>query len=134
MGFQKKPSIDFIHHKDRILPTTSTCDVILHLPTRHRNNFKEMMVLGNDGFGGVGFTHQYYANACMHFIFTELLLASTKLGLLETIDNHFITNCHCTNSSYLKSICLHNKQRKVSGLSHPVVPRSQVHFSFDTVH
>ena len=59
LGFEKPPTIIFVHNKTRILPTASTCDVELRLPTTHGKDyqkFKEVMVMalgGNDGFGGV---------------------------------------------------------------------------------
>ena len=59
LGFQKPPILTFVHNKTRVLPTASTCDVELRLPTVHGGNyekFKEMMVMaicGHNGFGGI---------------------------------------------------------------------------------
>ena len=55
-GWPKKPTLDFLHD-DTILPTSSTCSLVLRLPTVHKSygSFKDAMVLGiksNDGFGG----------------------------------------------------------------------------------
>ena len=58
-GFPKEPSLVFDHAKAAILPTASTCDIALRLPTVHGREywkFKECMLLGikgHDGFGGV---------------------------------------------------------------------------------
>ena len=59
LGFEKSPNVVFIHTEGRCLPTASTCDIQLRLPTIHGSNyqrFKEMMVMAlksHDGFGGV---------------------------------------------------------------------------------
>ena len=59
LGFDKSPTVVFVQNEARILPTASTCDLTLRLPTAHGanyNRFKEMMVMalkGHDGFGGV---------------------------------------------------------------------------------
>ena len=54
-GWPKKPKIEFI--PDALLPTSSTCSLILRLPTVHKNyeQFKNVLILAlrsNDGFGG----------------------------------------------------------------------------------
>ena len=55
----KSPTVVFVQNEARILPTASTCDLTLRLPTAHGANyspFKEMMVIalkGHDGSGGV---------------------------------------------------------------------------------
>ena len=54
-GWPKKPTIEFIH--DAILPSSSTCSLILRLPAVHQTHaaFKDALILGiknNDGFGG----------------------------------------------------------------------------------
>ena len=51
----QKPTIEFIH--DAILPTSSTCSLIIRLPTVHKTytSFRDALILGlksNDGFGG----------------------------------------------------------------------------------
>jgi hypothetical protein len=56
LGFDEQPSIFFLN--DEILPSASTCDLILRLPICHDNygSFKESMLLGflgNDGFGNL---------------------------------------------------------------------------------
>ena len=56
MDWTKQPCLEFIHDGS-VLPTSSTCSLILRLPTVHSTykNFKESMLLGvkgNDGFGG----------------------------------------------------------------------------------
>ena len=54
LGFEKSPNVVC-----RCLPTASTCDIQLRLPTIHGSNyqrFKEMMVMAlksHDGFGGI---------------------------------------------------------------------------------
>ena len=59
LGFGKSPSIVFVHTEGRILPTASTCEIQLRLPTAHGSDyqrFKEMMIMAlksHDGFGGV---------------------------------------------------------------------------------
>ena len=58
IGFDKKPTMIFLHHKNAVLPTASTCDLELRLPAIHKTYeaFRDAMVLGikgNDGFGGV---------------------------------------------------------------------------------
>ena len=55
-GWPKKPTLEFLHD-NTILPTSSTCSLILRLPIVHTSSemFKNAMVLsikGNDGFGG----------------------------------------------------------------------------------
>jgi len=57
-GFGKQCSLEFLHSASALLPTSSTCEVVLRLPTCHSNysTFKEMMMLGvkgHDGFGRV---------------------------------------------------------------------------------
>ena len=52
------PSLVFLHDDKQVLPTASTCNLELRLPTRHGNfnRFKDAMVLavkGHDGFGEV---------------------------------------------------------------------------------
>ncbi len=58
LGFQKQPSLVFLHGDSAKLPTASTCDLQLRLPANHKDfeAFKEAILLGvkgNDGFGGV---------------------------------------------------------------------------------
>ena len=58
MGFHTKPTVQFLHDPQAILPTASTCSLELRLPTCYRlqEDFSDRMllgVLGNDGFGGV---------------------------------------------------------------------------------
>ena len=59
LGYENSPTLEFVHNETKVLPTASTCDVQLRLPTTHGNNyqkFKEMMmmaILGHDGFGGI---------------------------------------------------------------------------------
>ena len=48
----------FLYAQSALLPTASTCELQLRLPTAHKKyeHFQEYMVLGikdNDGFGGV---------------------------------------------------------------------------------
>lgn len=56
LGFNKKPTLSFIHG---ILATSSTCDIQLRLPLEHGSDyskFRDAMLLsihGHDGFGGV---------------------------------------------------------------------------------
>ena len=57
MGFDRHPTLHFIHDDERKLPTSSTCDLQMRIPTCHPDydEFKKYMVLGligNDGFGG----------------------------------------------------------------------------------
>ena len=57
-GFGKSGSLEFLHGPEAILPTSSTCDITLRIPTclSDYDTFKEMMtlgMLGHDGFGGV---------------------------------------------------------------------------------
>lgn len=59
LGFGKDIKIEFLDNPKAILPTASTCDLILRIPTAHGEDFasfSENMVLalkGNDGFGAV---------------------------------------------------------------------------------
>lgn len=58
MGFSQHPTLVFLHQPNEILPTSSTCDLQLRIPTcfDQYEKFKEYMMLGlkgNDGFGGV---------------------------------------------------------------------------------
>lgn len=58
IGFEKQPSIFFLHGSTNIFATSSTCDIHLRLPTKHQDykSFREAMVMSlkdNDGFGGV---------------------------------------------------------------------------------
>ncbi len=58
LGFERQPQLDFLHDPLAILPTASTCDLILRIPTSHSEyeKFQEHMILGligNDGFGAV---------------------------------------------------------------------------------
>ena len=58
VGFAIDPSVTFLYAPSALLPTASTCDLQLRLPTPHKeyDNFQEYMLLGikgNDGFGGV---------------------------------------------------------------------------------
>ena len=57
MGFDRHPTPHFLHEAKEVLPTASTCDIQLRIPTCHTeyDQFREYMVLGmksNDGFGG----------------------------------------------------------------------------------
>jgi len=57
-GFGKPDSLEFLHSTDAVLPTSSTCDITLRIPTcfSEYDIFKDMMtlgMLGHDGFGGV---------------------------------------------------------------------------------
>lgn len=57
-GFGKPGSLEFLHSTDAVLPTSSTCDITLRIPTcfSEYDIFKDMMtlgMLGHDGFGGV---------------------------------------------------------------------------------
>lgn len=57
LGFGRLGRIEFLG-QGRNLATSSTCDIILRLPTLHDTyeSFKEAMILAlknNDGFGGV---------------------------------------------------------------------------------
>ena len=56
LGFPTQPDLEFLD-LGAILPTASTCSLLLRLPVCHSNydNFKDAMMLavhGNDGFGG----------------------------------------------------------------------------------
>lgn len=63
LGFGRTPKVEFLPVQDqfgaRKFATSSTCDIILRLPTYHGNNyesFKDAMIMSlkdNDGFGGV---------------------------------------------------------------------------------
>ena len=58
IGFEQQPTLGFLLSKEAILPTSSTCDLTLRIPTVHSDyhHFREYMllgILGNDGFGGV---------------------------------------------------------------------------------
>lgn len=58
VGFVEEPSLVFLYSESSTLPTSSTCDVTLRLPTTHKEygRFKQYMLLGimgHDGFGGV---------------------------------------------------------------------------------
>ena len=55
-GFHRTPVIEFQHDHSAILPTASTCEISIHIPTciTDYQLFKDNMVLalkGNDGFG-----------------------------------------------------------------------------------
>ena len=55
-GFHPTPSVHFIHDESAILPTASTCEISIRIPTAVRDYdlFKDNMILalkGNDGFG-----------------------------------------------------------------------------------
>lgn len=57
-GFGKQCSLEFLHSTNALLPTSSTYELILRIPTCHSNysTFKKMMTLGvkgHDGFGRV---------------------------------------------------------------------------------
>jgi len=57
LGFNKSAHLNFLHGKE-ILATSSTCDLILRLPTCHDDYavFKDKMIdsiCGHDGFGRV---------------------------------------------------------------------------------
>ena len=58
LGFDRRPSIVFLHDPTAILPTASTCALQLRLPTcfKEYTSFREHMELAlksNDGFGAV---------------------------------------------------------------------------------
>ena len=58
IGFKKNPTLEFTHTMTETLPTASTCDLILRLPTVHEcyEDFRQFMIpglFGHDGFGGV---------------------------------------------------------------------------------
>ena len=59
LGFSGKPKLVFLETPTEKLPTASTCDLHLRIPTVHGdsfNAFKEWMelgILGNCGFGEV---------------------------------------------------------------------------------
>ena len=50
-GFCSVPSINFLLSKSELLPTASTCDLTIRLPTSHKDyrKFTEYMVLGVRG-------------------------------------------------------------------------------------
>lgn len=58
-GFHRAPVIEFQHDHSAILPTASTCEISIHIPTYITDYqlFKDNMVFlalkGNDGFGFV---------------------------------------------------------------------------------
>ena len=57
-GFGDTSPLLIFLHENQVLPTASTCDLQLRLPTMHADftKFKDAMVLGiksNDGFGEV---------------------------------------------------------------------------------
>lgn len=60
LGFHPSPTLEFVHDTGAKLATSSTCDLVLRIPTCFgADEFSEftewmaMSVLGNDGFGGV---------------------------------------------------------------------------------
>lgn len=59
LGFDRQPTITFLHHPEKgKLPTASACDIQLRLPAVYKeySGFRDAMILGllgNDGFGGV---------------------------------------------------------------------------------
>ena len=58
VGFIEEPKLIFLYSVSSTLPTSSTCDITLRLPTTHQEYdcFKQYMLLGikgHDGFGGV---------------------------------------------------------------------------------
>ena len=59
LGFDKDCSVTFLHDPAAKLATSSTCYLVLRLPTSHGEDyksFKEAFVMSlkdNDGFGGV---------------------------------------------------------------------------------
>ena len=58
LGFDVKPTLGFVNFSTATLPTASTCDLQLRLPSVYKDycKFKDAMILGlkgNDGFGGV---------------------------------------------------------------------------------
>ena len=58
VGFAKDPFVIFLYSQLDLLPTASTCDIQLRLPTAHKeyDQFQEYMILGikgHNGFGGV---------------------------------------------------------------------------------
>ena len=57
-GFDKQPKVSFLHERSAKFCTSSTCDLLLRIPTCHDNYlaFKEYMRMSlkdNDGFGGL---------------------------------------------------------------------------------
>lgn len=58
LGFGKKAGLHFLHGKENLFATSSTCDLILRLPTCHDDysTFVDRMIesiCSNDGFGHV---------------------------------------------------------------------------------
>ena len=58
LGFGKKAGLHFLHGKENLFATSSTCDLILRLPTCHDDysTFVDKMIesiCSNDGFGHV---------------------------------------------------------------------------------
>ena len=59
LGFDKQPTVCFMHNSNSKCSTSSTCELVLRLPTRHGNNYAsfrdamKMSLQDNDGFGGV---------------------------------------------------------------------------------
>ena len=56
LGFPTQPDLEFLD-QNAILPTASTCSLVIRLPICHSNydDFKDAMILalqGNHGFGG----------------------------------------------------------------------------------
>ena len=56
LGFRTQPDLEFLD-QNAILPTASTCSLVIRLPICHSNydDFKDAMILalhGNNGFGG----------------------------------------------------------------------------------
>ena len=59
LGFEKQPSVTFLHDTRSKFATASTCSLELRLPTQygsHFDKFREAMIMSlmdNDGFGRV---------------------------------------------------------------------------------
>lgn len=59
LGYEKQPKQYFLESPADILPTASTCDLHLWIPTAHKDNFTafkdwmELGILGHCGFGVV---------------------------------------------------------------------------------
>lgn len=56
LGFDETPELVFLDDPHSVLPTASTCDLQLRIPTAHGDNyeeFKQWMTIGILGFGVV---------------------------------------------------------------------------------
>ena len=56
IGFTETPTLTFLYSESSPLPTASTCDITLRLPTTHMEygQFKQYMLLGIQGIDGFG--------------------------------------------------------------------------------